>query len=119
MSSTWSYGFSCICFVFSFCSVRRDLHSFPTRRSSDLCVTIACGGEFARLLKTKRSTHARLHRSEEHTSELQSHSDLVCRLMLEKEQPRPLESQSARAGLRAARRRGGASRRARRRHPRQ
>src|SRR5436190_15138814 len=26
----------------------------------------------------------RLHRSEEHTSELQSHSDLVCRLLLEK-----------------------------------
>src|SRR5260221_5190961 len=27
---------------------------------------------------------ARPHRSEEHTSELQSHSDLVCRLLLEK-----------------------------------
>src|SRR5437588_3686365 len=27
---------------------------------------------------------ARLDRSEEHTSELQSHSDLVCRLLLEK-----------------------------------
>src|SRR5438132_5117936 len=26
----------------------------------------------------------RAHRSEEHTSELQSHSDLVCRLLLEK-----------------------------------
>src|SRR5947207_13718722 len=26
----------------------------------------------------------RIHRSEEHTSELQSHSDLVCRLLLEK-----------------------------------
>src|SRR5260221_8198368 len=30
------------------------------------------------------SDHARGHRSEEHTSELQSHSDLVCRLLLEK-----------------------------------
>src|SRR5438132_3317043 len=28
----------------------------------------------------------RLSRSEEHTSELQSHSDLVCRLLLEKKQ---------------------------------
>src|SRR5438034_6814583 len=27
---------------------------------------------------------AAVHRSEEHTSELQSHSDLVCRLLLEK-----------------------------------
>src|SRR5476649_3080019 len=35
-----------------------------------------------------REDHARYHRdpgrSEEHTSELQSHSDLVCRLLLEK-----------------------------------
>src|SRR5712664_5008656 len=31
-----------------------------------------------------RSDHAGLHRSEEHTSELQSRSDLVCRLLLEK-----------------------------------
>ena len=28
--------------------------------------------------------HAGIQRSEEHTSELQSHSDLVCRLLLEK-----------------------------------
>src|SRR5438034_2988004 len=28
-------------------------------------------------------------RSEEHTSELQSHSDLVCRLLLEKKKPQP------------------------------
>src|SRR5438034_5792881 len=31
-----------------------------------------------------RSQQARPRRSEEHTSELQSHSDLVCRLLLEK-----------------------------------
>src|SRR5438034_7713159 len=29
-------------------------------------------------------------RSEEHTSELQSHSDLVCRLLLEKKKSRPV-----------------------------
>src|SRR5260221_7740371 len=34
----------------------------------------------------------RLHRSEEHTSELQSHSDLVCRLLLEKKKMTFLES---------------------------
>src|SRR6201987_3615161 len=32
----------------------------------------------------RRSRHATLGRSEEHTSELQSRSDLVCRLLLEK-----------------------------------
>src|SRR2546430_9750428 len=31
-----------------------------------------------------------LHRSEEHTSELQSQSNLVCRLLLEKKNTRPL-----------------------------
>src|SRR5260370_27481400 len=31
----------------------------------------------------------RLHRSEEHTSELQSHLNLVCRLLLEKKKSRP------------------------------
>src|SRR5438132_4077872 len=36
------------------------------------------GGRF---LTIEESSHAR---SEEHTSELQSHSDLVCRLLLEK-----------------------------------
>src|SRR5260221_7608967 len=36
------------------------------------------GGQFRWCL------HQRFRRSEEHTSELQSHSDLVCRLLLEK-----------------------------------
>src|SRR5438132_9950785 len=33
-----------------------------------------------------------IFRSEEHTSELQSHSDLVCRLLLEKKKDTPRES---------------------------
>src|SRR5438132_8459713 len=37
-----------------------------------------------RLLRPPRSPRLRAARSEEHTSELQSHSDLVCRLLLEK-----------------------------------
>src|SRR5438034_1778814 len=36
-------------------------------------------------------------RSEEHTSELQSHSDLVCRLLLEKKKTSPARGRSARA----------------------
>src|SRR5438132_3575535 len=35
-----------------------------------------------RIAQTRERDHAK--RSEEHTSELQSHSDLVCRLLLEK-----------------------------------
>src|SRR5206468_4797608 len=106
-------------FFFFYCSAaHRDLHSFPTRRSSDLhgrCLSRAAdvsgraGG--ARLnsgLQQERTEALRLeevtqlehrqgeglqrapagnrhrNRSEEHTSELQSRSDLVCRLLLEK-----------------------------------
>src|SRR5437588_5624851 len=39
-------------------------------------------GEFPSRVKTTRTKPS--ERSEEHTSELQSHSDLVCRLLLEK-----------------------------------
>src|SRR5438034_7307141 len=35
----------------------------------------------------------RLQRSEEHTSELQSHSDLVCRLLLEKKKKKKSQTQ--------------------------
>src|SRR5207302_10897047 len=73
---------------------QRDLHSFPTRRSSDLAentlVTKPLGTPgFAR---AKTGMHGALirwpaaepARSEEHTSELQSRENLVCRLLLEK-----------------------------------
>src|SRR5207247_6688025 len=66
----------------------RDLHSFPTRRSSDLSggVLVRRGGAFERLERAagaRRAAQIR-RRSEEHTSELQSRVDLVCRLLLEK-----------------------------------
>src|SRR5438094_385896 len=59
----------------------RDLHSFPTRRSSDLCST-SCPRWLRRSSCRRRGTTGT--RSEEHTSELQSPYDLVCRLLLEK-----------------------------------
>src|SRR5438132_9489018 len=79
----------------------RDLHSFPTRRSSDLQLLLRRPAPILALLAQPsllvgRAAHAdpdtgqplrglrALRRSEEHTSELQSHSDLVCRLLLEK-----------------------------------
>src|SRR5947207_10319618 len=75
-------------FFFSCYGDHRDLHSFPTRRSSDL--TIGVGDQLPLLashLGVEQHRHVRrvpIVRSEEHTSELQSHSDLVCRLLLEK-----------------------------------
>src|ERR1039458_9759100 len=60
----------------------RDLHSFPTRRSSDLIRVPMSTGEGR---DDDRGDGAELgQRSEEHTSELQSLRHLVCRLLLEK-----------------------------------
>src|SRR5690349_25172754 len=64
----------------------RELHSFPTRRSSDLPqgaheVHVEHLGPHAVLDVLERLLAGR---SEEHTSELQSRRDLVCRLLLEK-----------------------------------
>src|SRR5947209_9234544 len=69
------------------------LHSFPTRRSSDLPRQQHHLGHVARryfrMGEKLREQHRlgrqhRKYRSEEHTSELQSRQYLVCRLLLEK-----------------------------------
>src|SRR5699024_12553818 len=96
-----------------------DLPSFPTRRSSDLGRSkLECGRLTHRLLPPDRAAgegvrlwHERSEstsapptpwspcskvanppssRSEEHTSELQSRFDLVCRLLLEKKKTKPI-----------------------------
>src|SRR5436190_17228582 len=88
----------------------RDLHSFPTRRSSDLVEgtmpkaytgnPIFCKYAVSRTPPSITAPEKLREyiavpirppipaRSEEHTSELQSHSDLVCRLLLEKKNTR-------------------------------
>src|SRR5690606_41985148 len=81
--------------VFSTARAHRDLHSFPTRRSSDLIQKSVSlyGGTITRVLMEDykiepdligRSLELYYRRSEEHTSELQSRENLVCRLLLEK-----------------------------------
>src|SRR5690606_39435493 len=94
-------------------SVDRDRHSFPTRRSSDLVRTRVASSDWCASRKVVSVTPTvpdeRIHcanpsgpssvsfcfdpaggspsgtaRSEEHTSELQSRENLVCRLLLEK-----------------------------------
>src|SRR5947209_13487155 len=67
------------------CGGLRDLHSFPTRRSSDLGSPGRDDGPG--ILRSGAARHPRRaldRRSEEHTSELQSRQYLVCRLLLEK-----------------------------------
>src|SRR5207249_10906244 len=100
--------FSILCFFFYRSRDLQDLPSFPTRRSSDLVVAKKDSEFFQRIRAIQYSGGAvpspfdcwlvlrgmrtlpwrmRAHsenRSEEHTSELQSRFDLVCRLLLEK-----------------------------------
>src|SRR5699024_12287188 len=73
-------------FVFFFYGSRalRDLHSFPTRRSSDLARLRRCTRRRRGVRAVGDRRSCRPWRSEEHTSELQSRFDLVCRLLLEK-----------------------------------
>src|SRR5207237_10867613 len=84
---------SCFSFFFFYCSADHcDLHSFPTRRSSDLRRVAGRRkqGAFSRSQPPARPGEQEVGierkrlRSEEHTSELQSHLNLVCRLLLEK-----------------------------------
>src|SRR5207248_9696750 len=95
---------SLVSLFFFYCyGAPRDLHSFPTRRSSDLAREALDEAReiFERLGATMWEERARTElsriggrapsrfeltpaRSEEHTSELQSPYDLVCRLLLEK-----------------------------------
>src|SRR5690606_42023009 len=106
---------SCL-FILHCIGVQRAIHSFPTRRSSDLVlsaislfgigvyillnlfrknikklfygsvlfiVAVICFG-LPLAKKINPNTDYRGPRSEEHTSELQSRENLVCRLLLEK-----------------------------------
>src|SRR5690348_17962306 len=84
----------------------RHLHSFPTRRSSDLASGVRnLGDSLERVIRDKKPDSMAVQkydirrpaeegggfeerwRSEEHTSELQSPVHLVCRLLLEKKNP--------------------------------
>src|SRR5690606_41326461 len=88
---------------FSRSGLPRDLPSFPTRRSSDLGISmptrsvpfgavspVSAGASSAEVASPEGCADsgaagaAHAARSEEHTSELQSRENLVCRLLLEK-----------------------------------
>src|SRR5699024_12246271 len=67
----------------------RNLHPFPTRRSSDLVVLTRSGSICVSFELREPECYSLTpedidRRSEEHTSELHSRFDLVCRLLLEK-----------------------------------
>src|SRR5437899_5496228 len=82
-------------FFFQWYGDLRDLHSFPTRRSSDLGRAAHLAQHLAPVVELQAlavgedaEMGIRARRSEEHTSELQSLRHLVCRLLLEKKKVR-------------------------------
>src|SRR5205814_9811775 len=97
-------------FFFYLSGAHRDLHSFPTRRSSDLgpgsptssastptapwspAIRWAASAPTNSDWPIPRPLPRRKHRSEEHTSELQSLRHLVCRLLLEKKKKKKTQS---------------------------
>src|SRR5439155_27174281 len=111
-----TYTSTLFSFFFYRYSDHRVLHSFPTRRSSDLnpgasasmtsweALRVASVCAFSRTLAVNRcvcvaksagnSPASRRSRSEEHTSELQSRGHLVCRLLLEKKKKIQLYKES-------------------------
>src|SRR2546430_5782363 len=85
-------------FAFFFLMIRRPPRStlfpyttlFRSRWCSRTVHARPCGRPAHRRLRNEARRSARQRRSEEHTSELQSQSNLVCRLLLEKKKNRKL-----------------------------
>src|SRR5260370_22908672 len=89
--------------IFFFLMIRRPPRSTLFPYTTLFRSGSAAGQGQARAALHARQTHARregpggdppapLHRSEEHTSELQSHLNLVCRLLLEKKKKKSMIS---------------------------
>src|SRR5947207_9470662 len=64
------------------------------RQSFDQQLSLRCPAQSICLFRRRRNQPGPV-RSEEHTSELQSHSDLVCRLLLEKKKTRGTSQKTA------------------------
>src|SRR2546430_11932217 len=76
---------------FFFLMIRRPPRStlFPYTTLFRSPANLNSGPPERRAFPRRASPTARSHRSEEHTSELQSQSNLVCRLLLEKKKKKP------------------------------
>src|SRR5437773_7507652 len=70
--------------LFPYTTLFRSQLALPKRVADDRIGRAARG---VVVLGGEHAAQNRLNRSEEHTSELQSHHDLVCRLLLEKKKP--------------------------------
>src|SRR5690606_41384122 len=108
-----------LCFFLYSLAAHRHLHSFPTRRSSDLfagirtsmvvpreshsakysgsvAISVTAWAWIPVAISASVSTPSffMIPRSEEHTSELQSRENLVCRLLLEKKKQQKIQAKT-------------------------
>src|SRR5260221_6122368 len=76
-----------------------DDHDHRAHRAQHREHALEVAFRLADVLRPEVLQHDAGHRSEEHTSELQSHSDLVCRLLLEKKKKRRMTQLSLSTSL--------------------
>src|SRR5438034_5676343 len=74
--------------LFPYTTLFRSRHRGDRRGPGDQTASLCGRGARGAPWSPARHEHLFTIRSEEHTSELQSHSDLVCRLLLEKKKKR-------------------------------
>src|SRR2546427_3794864 len=81
--------------LFPYTTLFRSLQTYVLISLEDLCSGATLSARKGDVKTTGR--HSLSYRSEEHTSELQSQSNLVCRLLLEKKKTQP--GSAANAGI--------------------
>src|SRR5437588_6962522 len=87
--------------LFPYTTLFRSVWRRTTRSAREQCAPLSRRGTGIPPKCCKNSKERTAPRSEEHTSELQSHSDLVCRLLLEKKKLRSYESPLTPANIHA------------------
>src|SRR2546430_3082574 len=89
------YGLYCSHFFFFFNdTATTEIYTLSLHDALPISRSLSCSRSYSSLIRESRKTYEVFLRSEEHTSELQSQSNLVCRLLLEKKKkkrpPMPL-----------------------------
>src|SRR6266498_5877885 len=102
---------SCFCFFFFFFNdaATTEIYTLSLHDALPICVAgalvaLGLGRRHAGLLAAEAGASEPAPRSEEHTSELQSRPQLVCRLLPEKKNQYCASEQEFRTGLRGGRR---------------
>src|SRR2546427_4956701 len=80
--------------LFPYTTLFRSSMALATSRAGFLLFLTATVDSFSTVVEGPEARRATLPRSEEHTSELQSQSNLVCRLLLEKKKKKKKQTKN-------------------------